>query len=255
MSTDLILTSPEPQAITPVELIRQVISAGGDPIQMAQVIKELAALQRSQERFQWEREERQARIDFDDARNRCQSKIGRIAPNQSRMDTHSWWADYAQLDRAIRPIYTGEGFSIGYSEVPPIAPGKVRIEGTLSRGGISKQFYSEITPTTTGPKGNAMATATDADAIAMARAKRYILLDMFNVAVGIDKEEKAGIPEPLTEKQEAELQDYADALRQAPDLAQLKNVFADAYKYAKSVGDQQKAAMSRVYEECKRRLQ
>ena len=39
-----------------------------------------------------------------------------------------------------------------------------------------------------------MATATDADAIAQSRAKRYIMLDIFNIAVGIDAEEKQGIP-------------------------------------------------------------
>ena len=247
------LTSPEPKAITPVELIQQVVRQGGDPVQMAAVIKELAALQQSQERFQWEREERQSRIDFDDALNRCQAKIGRIAPNVNRQDTRSWWADYSQLDRTVRPIYTAEGFAIAFSEVEPLAAGKVRIQATLSRAGISKTYHCEITPSTTGPKGNQMATATDADAIAQSRAKRYILLDIFNIAIGIDKEEKQGVP--IDENDAARLDEWADALRQAPDLQQLKSVFADAYKYAKSVSDQAKAQMSRVYEEQKRKLQ
>lgn len=237
------------------ELIQQVIdSANGDPAvlaQMASVLGQLVTLRQSEERFTWEREERQANIDFDDAKNRCQKAIGRIAPNQNRSDTKSWWADYAQLDRAIRPIYTAEGFSISFSEVQALTPGKVRIEGTLSRSGISKPYYSEITPTTTGPKGNAMATATDADAIAMARAKRYILIDIFNIAVGIDKEEKQGTPQP-TEQQEAQLGDWADALRNAPDLPRLKNAFADAYKFAKPLGYGQK--MTDVYEAKKREL-
>ena len=246
---------PEFAQPTAMELIQQVISAGGDPMHTAMVIKELAAIQQAQERFAWEREERQARIDYDNAMTRCQKAIGRIAPNQSRGDTKSTWADYAQLDRAVRPIYTSEGFSISFREVQSLAPGKVRIEAEVSRGGISKMYHAEITPSTTGPQGKAMATATDADAIAQSRAKRYIMLDIFNIAVGIDREEKAGIPEPaVSEEQEVKLQEWADALRQCDDLAILKNVFADAYKYAKSVGDKQKAAMSRVYEECKRRL-
>jgi hypothetical protein len=255
MSTSISKVDREIEMVapTPVQLIQQVLAVGGNATEMATVIKELVALQQSQERFAWEREERQAKIDFDNAKNRCQKAIGRIVPNQKRNDTNSWWADYAQLDRTIRPIYTAEQFSISFREVASIAPGKVRIEGELSRGGITKLYHSEITPTTTGPKGGAMATATDADAIAQSRAKRYIMLDIFNIAVGIDAEEKQGIPK-LTEKQEADLQDWADALRQAPDLPQLKNVFADAYKFAGAIGAKQKADMGHVYEECKRRF-
>lgn len=239
-----------------MELIQQTLQAaresGLSASETAVIIKELVALQQSQERFQWEREERQARISFDDALNDCQSKIGRIAPNQNRTDTKSWWADYSQLDRTIRPIYTGAKFSIAYSEVAPIVPGKVRIRAELSRGGITKEYFSEITPSTTGPKGGAMATATDADAIAASRAKRYLLLAIFNIAVGIDKQEKEAIP--VTEEDDAKLQEWADSLRQAPDLARLKNVFADAYKFAKLVGEEPKRKMAEVYEDCKRRL-
>ena len=154
------------------------------------VAKAAVDLQIQMEEFQWKREERQAKIDFDQALNECQSKIGRIAPNQQRNDTHSWWADYAELDRTIRPIYTAAGFSIAFSEVQSLAVGKVRIRAELSRGGISKEYFSEITPSTQGPKGGAMATATDADAIAQSRAKRYLMLSIFNIAVGIDKDEK-----------------------------------------------------------------
>lgn len=238
-----------------MEILAELASKTDDPTVAAAVAKSIVELQQSAERFQWEREERQAKIEFDEALNRCQKSIGRIAPNQSRNDTRSFWADYAQLDRAVRPIYTAEGFSIAFSEVQSITPGKVRIQAELSRSGVSKFYFSEITPTTIGPKGGAMATATDADAIAQSRAKRYIMLDIFNIAVGIDQEEKMGIPKPITEEQSARLQDWEDALRNAPDLPQLKNTFADAYKYAASINDVQKAKMNRVYNECKARFQ
>jgi phage recombination protein Bet len=58
----------------------------------------------------------------------------------------------------------------------------------------------------------------------------------------------------MTEKQEAELQDYADALRQCDDEAKLKSVFADAYRYAGTVSAQAKSEMTRIYNECKARL-
>lgn len=186
MAEQLALAERPQKIAGPIELIQQALASGTSP----DVIRELVALQQSMERFNWEREERQAKIDFDNALNECQKQIGRIAPNVNRKDTSSWWADYAHLDKTVRPIYTDAGFSIAFSEVEPISKGKVRIKASLSRGGISKDYFSEITPSTTGPKGGAMATATDADAIAASRAKRYLILAIFNVSVGIDKIEK-----------------------------------------------------------------
>ena len=215
-----------PSAITPLSLIQSALSKNVAP----EVLKELVALQQSMIRFEWEAEERQAKIGFDDAKTECQFEIGRIAPNQHRNDTNSNWADYAQLDRAIRPIYTGKRFSISFSEVAPIIPGKVRIQATLSRAGISKDYYSEIMPSTTGPKGGVMATVTDADAIAASRAKRYLLLSIFNIAVGIDEVEKQGIPEDQVEP-------YLKAIRTAPDGKALDRVYLAAKKAAMEVKD------------------
>lgn len=208
---------------TGMELLAELSRKTDDPQVAVAVAKAVVDLQIQMERFQWEREERQAKVDFDQALNECQSKIGRIAPNQQRNDTRSWWADYAELDRAVRPIYTPQGFAIAFSEVQSIAPGKVRIRAELSRGGISKEYFSEITPSTMGPKGNAMATATDADAIALARAKRYLLLSIFNIAVGIDKIEKEGVSEDV-------LNSWLEKLSTANDTAELNRVSLEAIK-------------------------
>lgn len=219
MSSDLVLEGATERAITPLSLIQDALSKNVAP----EVLKELVALQQSMVRFQWESEERQAKNDFDDALNSCQSEIGRIAPNQKRIDTGSFWADYSHLDRTIRPIYTAQKFSISFTEIAPLVPGKVRIQASLSRCGISKEFSTEITPSTTGPKGGVMATATDADAIAASRAKRYLLLDIFNVAIGIDEDENKGIPDE---------DKYLQAIRTADTVESLKKVFFNASKAA-----------------------
>ena len=224
MSDELVVA--ENREITPLSLIQSALSNKVAP----EALKELVALQQSMIRFDWEAQERQSKIDFDDALSKCQQNIGRIAPNVNRNDTHSWWADYAQLDRAIRPIYTEHRFSIGFSEVSPLATGKVRIQATLSRAGVSRNYYSEITPSTTGPKGGVMATATDADAIAASRAKRYLLLSIFNIAVGIDKIEKEGIPEDNREA-------FLSAIKTAPDRASLEKVYLAAKKEATDKND------------------
>ena len=219
-------TVPEQRMITPLSLIQDALHKNTPP----EILKELVTLQQSMVRFEWEAQERQAKVDFDDALNACQQEIGRIAPNVERKDTGSWWADYAQLDRAIRPIYTAHRFNIAYSEVASLAPGKVAILATLSRAGISRGYHREITPSTTGPKGGAMATATDADAIAASRAKRYLLLSIFNIAVGIDVEEKMGIPED-------QVGPYLTAIKRAPDEEALRKVYESAKKAATDAKD------------------
>ncbi len=218
MTTEIQRAAP-----TGMELLAELSRKTDDPQVAVAVAKAVVDLQIQMEQFQWQREDRQAKMDFDQALNECQSKIGRIAPNQQRNDTRSWWADYAELDRTIRPIYTAAGFSIAFSEVQPLAVGKVRIRADLSRGGVSKEYFSEITPSTLGPKGNAMATATDADAIAQSRAKRYLMLSIFNIAVGIDKIEKEGVPDDV-------INPWLEKLAAANDTAELNKISLEAIK-------------------------
>ena len=230
---------PPPGPITPLSLIQSALTKNVAP----EVLKELVALQQSMVRFDWEAQERQAKIDFDDALNACQQQIGRIAPNVNRADTRSWWADYAQLDRTIRPIYTAARFSLSYSEVAPLAPGKVRIQATLSRAGVSREYFTEITPSTTGPKGGVMATATDADAIAATRAQRYLALKIFNIAVGIDADEKEGIPgkDVLTQEEYAPLM---EGIENATSPLSLTAAFIKALRTAKN--EVEKAAFEKA---------
>ena len=189
---DAISTSP---ALDGIALIQQALSSGASP----ESIRELVALQQSMERFAWEREERQSRIDFDDALVKCQIEIGNIAPNRER-ENKIMWADYLQIDRKIRPIYTKAGFSISYSEAPA-PPGKVKVIATLSRSGISRTFEQMITAAV-----NSKMAQPDVDASANARCQRYLVLKIFNIAIGIDKDEKAGIEDDryLTMRDELE---------------------------------------------------
>lgn len=251
MSRAVIQIAPLGHHPEPRDLMQQALAkceTATDLEKVAGVLEKLVALEQTNQRFLWEREERQMKVDFDDALMSCQEQIGRIEPNQKRGDTGATWADYLQLDKAIRPVYIKAGFSISYSQIECPVLGKIRVQATLSRSGISRQFVQDLTP----PMANKAMTQTDTEAAANSRAKRYLLLAIFNIAVGIDKEEKQGIP--VSERDEAELQTWADALSQAPDLPQLKSVFADAYKFAKRIGEPQKVAMMQVYEDCKRRL-
>ena len=240
----------EPSAM---EILKDLASRTDDPQVAVAVAKSMVELQQSMEKFQWEREERQAKTDFDEALNRCQQKLGRIATDANNPQTHSRYATYAKLDSVLRPIYTAESFSLSFGERDCPTPGKTRFVAFLSRSGLTREYLKDMTASTKGPKGNDVMTPVHAEGALDSYARRYLLKSIFNVAIGEDDAD-GNISPAMTEKQEAELQDYADALRQCPDLPQLKNVFADAYKFAGAINAQEKSKMARIYEDCKRRF-
>jgi hypothetical protein len=222
------LTIAPQQSLGPMDLMRQAISTGTSP----EVIRELVALQQSVERFAWEREERQAKIDFDNALNECQSQIDRVVPNRDR-ENGIKWADYIAIDKAVRPVYLAAGFSIGFSEVESPEAGR-RMCATLSRGGVSRDYFSKMVPA-----GNSKMSAADAEASASSRAMRYLLLKIFNIAVGIDKDEKKPFENG---KQPGELDErehltHIDNIRAAGDVKELQRLYMAAQKAADAVGD------------------
>jgi hypothetical protein len=231
------LTIAPQQSLGPMDLMRQAISTGTSP----EVIRELVALQQSVERFAWEREERQAKIDFDDALSACQSKVATLAPNQGRKskrtDTHDsiFWLDYKGLDGAIRPIYLAEGFSLSFSEVQEAKDNYVGMTAILSRGGVSREYFKRLTLTAAF---DGMPKA-DAEASAASRVKRYLVLQIFNVAIGIDKDEKKPFedgkqPGVLDEREHLT---HLDNIRNANDAEELRKMYMAAQKAADATGD------------------
>ena len=216
----------EQHALEPMQLIQQALSSGTAP----EVIRELVALQQSMERFNWEREERQSKKDFDDALNFCQKQIGTIAPNRDR-ENGIKWADYLGVDRVVRPVYLEAGFSIGFSEVESPTEGR-RMCATLSRGGVSRDYFSKLIAS-----GNNKMSAADSDASGSSRAMRYLLLKIFNIAVGIDKDEKQGHEQKMNSLDERVHLTHLDNIHNASNKGELQRLYLAAITAAESIGD------------------
>ena len=233
MTTELAI---EKRAPTTIEIIQQVLASGGKAAEMAVVVKELVALKQSEERFQWEREERQAKIDFDDALNRCQKSIGIILPNRGRKSQRSlekpdiFWLDYVGLDAVLRPIYTEEGFSISFSEIEDSKPGYVGMKATVCRSGISREYFKYLT---TEGAFDKMPKA-DAEASAASRVKRYLMLQIFNIAVGIDKDEKSPYGDGMTNDEGA---DWVAAIESGGDAIEVMESWTKATAAARKIED------------------
>lgn len=164
---------PPQEAMTPMSLLSLAL----DNNAAIDVIERLAALQREERIYQ-------SNFAFDEALARCQAQLSRIAADATNPNTQSKYASYAKLDRIVRPIYTGEGFSVSFGEKDCPTPGKTRFVAYLSRSGVTREYLKDMTPSVNGPKGAPVMTQTHAEGAVDSYAKRYLLKDIFNIAIG-----------------------------------------------------------------------
>ena len=198
------------------------------------VIERLANLQRDQRDYQ-------ARVAFDEALNRCQEKLKCIGADATNPQTDSRYASYAKLDRVVRPIYTAEGFALSFGEKDCPTPGKTRFVAYLSRAGVTREYLKDLSPSTKGPKGGDVMTPIHADASADSYAKRYLLKNIFNIAIAQDDTdgnpaagESAIKPDRMAE--------MLDELRRASSRDQLRKIFQFAYSEAGKNNDRRAQA-------------
>jgi len=167
---------------------------------------------------------RQAEIEFNEALNRVQSKIKRVAPDLDNPQTKSKYASYAAIDRVIRPIYSEEGFSLSFTEEDCPKPEHVRIVCFVSKGAHTRQYRKDMPADGKGAKGSDVMTKTHAAAAADSYAKRYLVKDIFNVAIGEDDDDGN-----LTMGAAA---DFVALISESEDLKALKENYTQAVQDA-----------------------
>lgn len=157
---------------------------------------------------------RQSEQAFNDAMNRAQAHMGRVATNQKNSQTGSRYADYAALDRVLRPLYTAEGFSLSFGTAEGAPEGEARIVCHVSHsGGHTRAYQVDMPVDGKGAKGNDVMTKTHAMGAGMSYGMRYLLKMIFNVAIGDDDKDGNKPPEPKAGKWIA----VADALTDWPE--------------------------------------
>lgn len=141
------------------------------------VIERLAALQEKTLA-------RQAEIEFNEALNRVQQQIKRIVPDLENPQKHSKYASYAAIDRVIRPIYSQEGISLSFTHADCPKPDHIRVICRCALRGHKELYQVDWPVDTKGPKGEPVMTATQATGASDSYAKRYLVKDIFNIAIG-----------------------------------------------------------------------
>jgi ERF superfamily len=233
MSNQMVLSDREGHAlveqreVTPMELIQSAIAQGAG----IDTIERLAKLQR-------EMVEHAEKIAFNEALHRTQAKMRRISADARNPDTKSRYASYAQLDRALRPLYTDEGFSLSFNTADSPIAEHVRVTCDVSHGGHIRSYQIDMPADGKGPKGGAVMNKVHAMGAGVAYGMRYLLKMIFNVAVGEEDNDGNAIVDSAPKMSDERFIDLQNEIQEArPE--ELREVFAVAYREAKGLNDQQ----------------
>lgn len=202
------LAAPEVTALTPMQMAYQLVARGSDFASVREMLEYSKGLEREA-----------AEMAFNVAMTAAQAEMGVIATNMTNVQTKSRYADYAQLDRALRPIYSKHGFALSFDEEEIAKDDYVRIVCHVSHsGGHSRRYHRDMPADGKGAKGGDVMTKTHAVGAAASYAMRYILRGIFNVAVGAEDKDGNTVPALITEAQTEELKGLIDkAVAARPD--------------------------------------
>ncbi len=217
---------PLPELCTPLDLLSIALENNA----AIDVIERLAALQEKAMA-------REAEIAFNDALSRIQAEIKRVAPDLVNPNTSSKYPSYAAIDRVVRPIYTKEGMSLSFSDADCPKPEHVRIICYASLGAYTRTYQKDMPTDGKGAKGGDVMTKTHATASADSYAKRYLVKDIFNIAIGEDDDDGNG-GKATTRIPADRVKEFCERILKAANMQGLKEVYFEAYREAHEWGDQ-----------------
>jgi hypothetical protein len=130
---------------------------------------------------------RNAKEQFNAAMSAAQKRMRPIAADANNPQTRSQYASYHAIDKALRPIYTDNGFALSFgTDESPLAE-HVRVLCYVSHAaGHERTYHVDMPADGKGAKGGDVMTKTHAAGAAMSYGMRYLLKLIFNVAVGED---------------------------------------------------------------------
>jgi hypothetical protein len=133
---------------------------------------------------------RSAEAAFNVAISEAQKEMRSVGADASNPQTHSRYASYEALDRALRPIYTKNGFGLSFDTGEGAPVDYVRVLCYVSHtAGHSRTYRADMPADGKGAKGGDVMTKTHAVGSAMSYGMRYLLKMIFNVAVGEDDDD------------------------------------------------------------------
>jgi len=149
-----------------------------------------------------------AQQQFNEAMKAAQSEMPQVVRNATNDQTRSKYAKYETISEAIQPIIAKHGFSLSFNEGTTDKQNCIRILcDVMHEGGHTKQYHADIPLDAVGMKGNANKTATHAYGSTKSYGRRYLKMDIFDVAVkDEDDDGNSSAPEVVERINDEQLQ-------------------------------------------------
>jgi len=140
--------------------------------------------------------DRQAESEFNSAMTDVQANMPVITKDGYNEHTKSYYSKHETIVKAIKPIYTKEGFAISFSEaeIPQVEgkPRLIKIVGVLRhRSGHSETYFTVLPIDTTGSGGTVNKTGVHGTGSTITYGRRYLTCMIFDVATGDDNDGNA----------------------------------------------------------------
>ena len=167
---------------------------------------------------------------FNAAMTKAQAAMGPISADAVNPQTRSKYASYAQLNRALRPIYTKNGFALSFDTDDSPKEDHIRVLCYVSHAaGHVRTYKCDMPADGKGAKGGDVMTKTHAQGSAMTYSQRYLLKLIFNVAIGENDDDDDGNGAGQTPG--------ADDLRQVSDADRLADKLYDRLQKTRTDAD------------------
>lgn len=173
---------------------------------------DMAKLERLMEMSKAIREQEAERA-FNEGMASVQGKMRAVAADANNPQTRSKYASYFALDKAIRAVYSAEGFGLSFNTEDSPKDEHVRIVCYVTRGSHTRKYHVDMPADGKGAKGGDVMTKTHAVGSAMTYGQRYLLKMIFNIAIGEDDDGNAadaGKPR-ISQEQADALRDMLEA--------------------------------------------
>lgn len=146
-------------------------------------IDKMERLMNMQERMM----DRNAETEFNIAMSLAQTEVGFINTDLENGQTHSKYASYAQMDRALRPVYTKHGFALSFNSKQSEKENMLTVLCYVThKAGHTREYVIDMPSDGKGAKGGDVMTKTHATGAASSYGMRYLLKMIFNIAIGED---------------------------------------------------------------------
>ena len=221
-------STPVVQASEPTTILQIIQRAASDPSCDLDKMERLMAMKERMDAVQ-------AEANFNAALSRVQAGMGRVEADATNSQTRSQYATYGKLDKAVRPVYTREGFSLSFStEAAP--EGFVGMVCYVSHStGHTREYRALVPSDGKGAKGGDVMTKTHAFGSGTSYGMRYLLKMIFNIAIG--EEDDDGNAATGQDLRDAALNDLLKRVTDARDADQLTKVWQSGVTVLKAARD------------------